>query len=143
MTAFLEGRKNEESERSESPLSRKKINFFHGLHKVSESFKIRKGAVVSSLRQSFSQAAAMNEISSSKADEETDSSVAAATKRPEARTRTRLAESHSLDDLNTAAELNKQRANEILDKYRSKPEHDEATQEETTHFSLGNDQKEV
>lgn len=54
----------------------------------------------------------------------------------------RIAESHSLDELNTASELNRRTANEILDKYRSKPVHRESAQE-TAHYLNENEQEEV
>lgn len=40
---FFEGPQNEDIERNESSLVRKKINILHGLHKVGESLKMRKG----------------------------------------------------------------------------------------------------
>ncbi|CAG9531443.1 unnamed protein product [Cercopithifilaria johnstoni] len=106
---------NDDIERNESPLIRKRMNILHGLHKVGESLKMRKGAVVSSLRQSLSQATTMNEITSLKSTNEKDS--------PSSSFGTevgRFIESHSLDDLNITADVSKRTANEILDKYKRK-----------------------
>uniref|UniRef100_A0A158Q7R7 Ras-GAP domain-containing protein n=1 Tax=Elaeophora elaphi TaxID=1147741 RepID=A0A158Q7R7_9BILA len=106
---------NEDIERNESPLVRKKMNILHGLHKVGESLKMRKGAVVSSLRQSLSQATTMNEITSLKGINEKDSSTSSFGTEAG-----RFVESHSLDELNATTDLNKRTANEILDKYKGK-----------------------
>uniref|UniRef100_A0A915PJN7 Ras-GAP domain-containing protein n=1 Tax=Setaria digitata TaxID=48799 RepID=A0A915PJN7_9BILA len=106
---------NDDIDRSESPLTRKKMNILHGLHKVGESLKMRKGAVVSSLRQSLSQATAMNEIISPKNVNEKDSAIGSF-----GTVICRFAESRSLDELNISSDLNKQTANEILDKYKGK-----------------------
>ncbi|KAM3727713.1 GTPase-activating protein and VPS9 domain-containing protein [Dirofilaria immitis] len=104
---------NEDIERNESPLMRKKMNILHGLHKVGESLKMRKGAVVSSLRQSLSQATTMNEITSLKSTNEKDFPGASFDAGG-------FVESHSLDELNITSDLNKRAANEILDKYKGK-----------------------
>uniref|UniRef100_A0AAF5PMS4 Receptor-mediated endocytosis protein 6 n=1 Tax=Wuchereria bancrofti TaxID=6293 RepID=A0AAF5PMS4_WUCBA len=106
---------NDDIERNESPVMRKKMNIFHGLHKVGESLKMRKGAVVSSLRQSLSQATTMNEITFLKDTNGRDSSAASFGTGVD-----RFAESHSLDELNTTADLSKRTANEILEKYKGK-----------------------
>uniref|UniRef100_A0A8R1TQ67 Receptor-mediated endocytosis protein 6 n=1 Tax=Onchocerca volvulus TaxID=6282 RepID=A0A8R1TQ67_ONCVO len=106
---------NEDIEKNESPLMRKKMNILHGLHKVGESLKMRKGAVVSSLRQSLSQATTMNEIISLKGTNEKDSSSASFGAGVG-----RFVESHSLDELNITSDLTKRAANEILDKYKGK-----------------------
>ncbi|VDO24851.1 unnamed protein product [Onchocerca flexuosa] len=99
---------SEDIEKNESPLVRKKMNILHGLHKVGESLKMRKGAVVSSLRQSLSQATTMNEIISLKGTNEKGAGVG------------RFVESHSLGELNITSDLTKRTANEILDKYKGK-----------------------
>ncbi|KAL3990942.1 Vacuolar sorting protein 9 (VPS9) domain family protein [Acanthocheilonema viteae] len=106
---------NEDNERNESPLIRKKMNILHGLHKVGESLKMRKGAVVSSLRQSLSQATTMNEMTSLKGTNEKNSSASSFGTGVG-----RFVESHSLDELNITADLSKRTANEILDKYKGK-----------------------
>ncbi|VDN06515.1 unnamed protein product [Thelazia callipaeda] len=109
---------NDDSEKNDNLLSRKKINILQGLHKVGESLKIRKGAVVSSLRQSLSQAAAMNEVMDTKSTIVRESFAVNSQS-----ANGRFVESRSLDELSATLEINKQRANEILDKYRGKAVH--------------------
>lgn len=43
LISFVEGAQNGDIERNESLLIRKKMNILHGLHRVGESLKMRKG----------------------------------------------------------------------------------------------------
>ncbi|VDN56853.1 unnamed protein product [Dracunculus medinensis] len=106
---------------------KKKMNIFYGLQKVGESLKMRKGIAVSSLRQSLSQATTMSEIASVSSTSDARSRNAnqkfikeAVRKELIGNSSSRLTESRSLNELNRTAEINRQTAEEILNKYKGR-----------------------